>query len=76
MPTYQIIEKEGSRVTARLTADNGYSEVQEYMPPEGITEEECLVAATLSFNEGIMARQVSDITDPQTRETFPIVEVK
>lgn len=74
MATYQIIEKNGSKVTAILTADNGYSEVQSYIPPEGISEADCLEEATKNFNSGIKAVEVKQ--EAKEKEVFPIVTVE
>jgi len=74
MASYQILERDGAKVTVTLTADNGYSEVQSYIPPEG-TEAECLAEAARSFNQGIMAQQAPIAIDA-TPEVFPVVEVQ
>ena len=74
MATYQILERDGSKVTAKLTADNGYSEVQSYIPPEGKAEEDCLAEATRAFNSEIMKREVK--MGESEKEVFPIVQVK
>ncbi len=71
MATYQILEKSGNKVTIQLTADNGYSETQSYIPPEGVTEAECLESATAHFNKEVSVKEAL----PSEPEVFPVVEV-